>query len=54
MDGDPDTILAYYMFVEHGWSPSQFDSLPRREKILVSLFAQKEVEERKKRLEAVK
>ena len=31
--GDPDTALAYYMFVNHGWRPSVVSELPARELI---------------------
>jgi len=49
MDGDdPDTRLAYYMFVNHGWRPQQVDSLPDREKILMTLMALKEIKDRPK------
>ena len=49
MDGDdPDTRLAYYMFVNYGWRPQQVDSLPDREKILMTLMALKEIKDRPK------
>lgn len=43
-----ETLAAYYCFTNLGWPPSRFDALPRREKILVSLFVLKDLEERKK------
>jgi len=46
--GDPDTLLAYYMFVNHGWRPQQVDDLPDREKLLMSQFALKEIHSRPK------
>lgn len=42
MESDPDTLLAYYCWVNRGWTPSQFDAMSRREKVLVALFARKE------------
>lgn len=49
MDGDdPDTLLAYYMFVNHGWRPRQVADLPLREKILMTRFALKEIHSRPK------
>ena len=46
--GDPDTLLAYYMFVNHGWRPQQVDDLPYREKLLMTEFALKEIRSRPK------
>lgn len=40
--------MAYYMFVNHGWPPSKYDALSEREKVLVSIFARKEIESREK------
>lgn len=45
---DPDTLLAYYMFVNHGWAPSRVSELPPRERTLVALFALKEIKSRPK------
>lgn len=43
MEGDdPDTWLAYYCFVARNWSPSQYDSLSYREKVLIAEFAKRE------------
>lgn len=39
---------AYYMWVNHGWTPSQFNELPHREKLLVMHFIEMEVKARKK------
>ena len=41
-------MIAYYCFVNFGWTPSQYDNLSLREKILVSQFVAKESTERKK------
>ena len=30
--GDPDTLLAYYMFVNHGWAPGRVAELSPGEK----------------------
>lgn len=46
--GDPDTLLAYYMLVNHGRFPSEVYGLPAREKILLTLFALKEIRSRPK------
>ncbi len=45
---DPDTLLAYYMMVNHGWRPQEVSGLPYREKILLTLFALKEIKSRPK------
>ena len=39
--GDPDTRLAYYMFVNHGWRPEQVSSLSLEEKAMMTVFALK-------------
>ena len=44
--GDPDTLLAYYMFVNHGWRPQQVASLSVREKTIMTHFALKEIRSR--------
>lgn len=49
MIGDTDTVLAYYCFVNFGWEPSKLDALSLREKVLISIFIQEEIESRKKR-----
>lgn len=46
--GDPETATAYYMFVNHGWAPSKYDDLPRRERALIAAFALREIKEREK------
>ena len=28
--GDPETLAAYYCFVNMGWPPSKYESLPYR------------------------
>lgn len=43
---DPETWLAYYCFVNRGWTPGQFNELPYREKILVKEFIHHEVKAR--------
>lgn len=49
MEGsDPDTMQAYYMFVNHGRFPSEYEKLPYRERILVREFVKKELASRKK------
>lgn len=50
MDGDdPDTLLAYYMMVNHGWRPRQVSDLPLRERSLLTAMALREIRSRKKR-----
>lgn len=46
--GDPDTLLAYYMFVNHGWAPGRVAELSPGEKVLAALFAMKEIKSRPK------
>ena len=46
--GDPDTLLAYYMFVNHGWRPQQVADLTDRERFLMTHFALKEIKSRPK------
>ena len=41
-------MLAYYMFVNHGWRPSQEAGLPTREKILLAQFIRKEMRARQR------
>lgn len=49
MDGDdPDTLLAYYMMVNHGWRPKQVCDLPLRERVLLTEMALREIRSRKK------
>ena len=42
-------MVAYYCFVNFGWTPSQFAELSDRERLLVTLFVKKEVKDRKSR-----
>ena len=46
-ENDPDTILAYYCWVNWNWTPGQYEALSRREKFLVAEFAKKESSARK-------
>lgn len=39
-------MLAYYMFVNHGWRPGRVSELSPEEKILMTLFAVKEIRAR--------
>lgn len=49
MDGnDSDTWVAYYCFINRNWTPSQYDNLPYREKVLVAEFVSREVKSREK------
>lgn len=48
---DEETLAAYYCFVNLGWPPSQFDSLPSKEKQLVVAFAFRDMVSRKKEQE---
>ncbi len=42
--GDLETVLAYYCFINHGWPPSQFAELPFRERILIKVFVDKQIQ----------
>ena len=51
MEGDQwevETLAAYYCFVNLGWSPSQYDDLPFREKLLVTEFVLHSIEQNKR------
>lgn len=39
-------MLAYYMFVNHGWHPGQVAELPERERVLMLEMALKEIRSR--------
>lgn len=39
-------MLAYYMFVNHGWRPRQVAELPERERVLMLEMALKEIRSR--------
>lgn len=41
-------LLAYYMFVNHGWNPQRTADLPYRERVLMLHMALKEIDSRKK------
>lgn len=41
-------MLAYYMFVNHGWRPGRVAELPPEEKVMMTVFALKEIRSRKK------
>lgn len=41
-------MLAYYMFVNHGWRPQRVADLPYREKVLMIEMALKEINSRPK------
>lgn len=47
--GDPETVSAYYCFVNLGWPPSKYASLPYRERVLVSEFIRREIESRREK-----
>lgn len=42
-------MVAYYCFVNFGWTPGYFASLSDRERLLITLFVKKEAAERKSR-----
>lgn len=50
-ENDPDTILAYYCWVNRNWTPGQYDALSRREKLLIAEFAKKESSARERLME---
>lgn len=41
-------LLAYYMFVNHGWNPQKISDLSYRERVLMLHMALKEIDSRKK------
>lgn len=43
-----ETLIAYYCFTNHGWAPSKFYNLPYGERTLVTAFALRELNARKK------
>lgn len=47
--GDPDTMSAYYCFVNFGWPPSKYSNLPYRERCLIAEFIRKEIKSRDKK-----
>lgn len=42
-EGDGDVNLAFYLFVNHHWSPSFFNNLSNREKTLIAEFVKQEI-----------
>lgn len=46
--GDPETMIAYYCFVNLGWPPSKYAALPYRERLLIAEFVDREIKARKK------
>ena len=46
--------MAYYCFVNFGWPPSRYDSLPYGEKLLVTRFALKAMDDERKDLEVIR
>ena len=42
-----DTLVAYFCFTNLGWSPSRYESLPPREKLLVAEFSLKYLHDQK-------
>ena len=49
-----DTLVAYFCFTSLGWSPSRYDELPPREKMLVAEFALKFLHDQKATIEKAK
>lgn len=47
-------LAAYYCFVNLGWPPSQYESLPYEERRLVTLFVLRELTARKRAEEKAK
>ena len=41
-------MTAYYCFVNLGWPPSKYAGLPLRERLLVTEFALKDMQSRKR------
>lgn len=46
--GRPETMVAYYCFVNLGWPPSKYAALPYRERLLIAEFVDREIKSRKK------
>ena len=44
-EADDETVLAYYLYVQHGWPPGKFLSLSDKERLIVAQFAARESEE---------
>ena len=42
-------MVAYYCFVNLGWPPSKYAALSYRERVLIALFAEREIKSREKR-----
>lgn len=49
MSADPETIAAYYCFINLGWPPSKFANLDYREKIMIIFFIEQDMKARKER-----
>lgn len=47
-------LVAYYCFVNLGWTPGQYDALPEREKALVRQFAIHAMEKKAKEEQQMK
>jgi hypothetical protein len=47
-------LTAYYCFVNLGWPPSQYDRLPYGEKLLVTQFALKAINDQREAEEKLK
>lgn len=48
-EGDPETWIAYYCFVNLGWEPSKYEKLPLRERVLIAEFVRREIKARPKK-----
>ena len=51
-EGDTETMVAYYCFVNLGWAPSKYVSLPYRERALIAEFAIRDTTRREKEMKA--
>ncbi|MBS5651872.1 MAG: hypothetical protein KHW65_10845 [Clostridiales bacterium] len=51
---DAEMLTAYYCFVNLGWPPSQYDRLPYGEKLLVTQFALKAINDQREAEEKLK
>ena len=49
MDGnDPETVMAYYCFINLGRFPHEYMNLSPEERALIAVFIQKDSEDRKR------
>lgn len=47
-EGDTETMVAYYCFINLGWPPHKYSKLPFRERSLIAEFVARELARREK------